>query len=209
MRIPTLLLALALAGACLPAHAADHALTIYGGLRDGGSFDDSASGRRLRLDGGASFAASLDLPLDASRQWQLYLSRQSTDLSLDRATRATADPSRLRLAITYLHIGGSNFFGGPQAGGAEGQGPYLAGGIGATLLQPRGGYDQELRPSMSLALGYQLPLGTNFALRLEARGYYTLVNSSGGLFCSGGCTLDIEGEGFAQGEVQLGLSVRF
>jgi len=47
------------------------------------------------------------------------------------------------------------------------------------------------------------------ALRLEARGYATLVNSSGGLFCSGGCTLQIEGDTLTQGEVQLGLSFRF
>lgn len=209
MRACLPLLFLPAAACCLPAAAADNAITLYGGLRDGGGFDDADNGRRLRLDSGASVATSVDLALDASRQWQIYLSRQSTDLKLGGATRAETDPSKLRLSITYLHVGGVNFFGGAQSGGVAGRGPYVAGGIGATLLRPGGGYDDELRPSMSLALGYQFPLGTNFALRVEARGYYTLVNSSGGLFCSGGCTLAIESDGFAQGELQLGLTARF
>ena len=61
----------------------------------------------------------------------------------------------------------------------------------------------------SPALGYQVPVGDTFALRFEARGYATLVNSSGGLFCSGGCVVSIEGDVVTQGELMLGLSARF
>jgi hypothetical protein len=47
------------------------------------------------------------------------------------------------------------------------------------------------------------------ALRFEARGYATLINSSGGMFCSGGCTISIKGETVTQGDVQLGVSFRY
>jgi hypothetical protein len=66
-----------------------------------------------------------------------------------------------------------------------------------------------LRPSLNLGVGYQLPLAQQLALRFEARGYVTVVNSSAGLFCSGGCVFKIKGDAVTQGEAQLGLSYCF
>lgn len=198
----------ALIAASTAAAEADNAVGLYGALRDGGSFVDSASNRKLRVDSSAAFAVSLDLGIDAARQYQFFASRQSSYLRLDAATPASATappPERLGLTITYLHVGGTNFFDGPI-----GRGPYAVGGLGVTLMQPaESSYSSELRPSMNLGIGYQLPLAERIALRFEARGYFTLVNSSGGLFCSGGCVLSIKGDGFTQGEVQLGILARF
>ena len=44
---------------------------------------------------------------------------------------------------------------------------------------------------------------------LDAQIAQDLVNSSGGLFCSGGCVVSIEGDVVTQGELMLGLSARF
>ncbi len=85
----------------------------------------------------------------------------------------------------------------------------MAGGLGATLFDPAQAYDCELRPSLNLGLGYQLPLGKTFALRFEVRAYATLAYSNGGLFCSGGYVISIEGDLITQGEVMFGLSTRF
>lgn len=183
----------------------DNAFTLHGGFRDGGSFVDTATDRKVRLDGSGMFAASLDLGLDGTRQLQFHVSQQRSDLQLSSATGASGSTSRLPLTVTYLHLGGTNFFDGPI-----GRGPYVLGGVGATLLRPgTSEYATELRPSINLGLGYQLPLGKRVALRFEARGYFTLVDSSGGLFCDGGCTLSIRGDGFTQGDVQIGVSIRF
>jgi hypothetical protein len=184
----------------------DNAVAVYGALRDGGSFIERDSDRKLRVDGSAAGAFSVDLGLDGWRQLQFYVSQQRSNLRLDTATAASATPPpRLPLTVTYLHLGGTNFFDGPI-----GRGPYVAGGIGATLLKPgRDGFGSELRPSLNIGLGWQQPLGPLLALRLEARGYFTLVDSSGGLFCDGGCVVQIKGDAFTQGEVQLGLSARF
>lgn len=200
-RAAVVLAALLLAGGA-QAQLKDSAVTLYGGYRDGGSFTDEASGRRLRLDSAGSGAASLDLGLDGSRQLQVYVAHQRTRLAI---TPAASGPITLPVRISYLHLGGTNFFDGPI-----GVGPYVVGGLGATLFEPGlAGYSNELKPSLNLGIGWQFTLGQHVALRLEARGYATLVNSSGGLFCSGGCTLQIKGDTVSQGDVQLGLSFRF
>jgi hypothetical protein len=190
----------------------ESAFTVYGAYRDGGSFIDATNDQKLRLDGSAAWAISFDKGLDGMRQLQFYVSYQNTDLGLERSAFATPPPGAtptaaapLPMKVMYFHFGGTNFFDGPI-----GQGPYLVGGLGATLFLPGGsGYSDELRPSLNLGIGYQVTLGERVALRVETRGYVTLVNSSGGLFCSGGCLFTIKGDVVTQGEVQLGLSYRF
>jgi hypothetical protein len=43
----------------------------------------------------------------------------------------------------------------------------------------------------------------------ELRGYFTLINSSGGLFCSGGCVVAVKGDALTQVEGLLGLNLAF
>jgi hypothetical protein len=165
--------------------------------------------RTLRLDGSSAWAISYDEDLDRSRQLQFYVSYQSTRLGLDQAAvvnpMTRTIPAPLPMKVMYFHLGGTNFFGGPI-----GRGPYVVGGLGATLFQPgSSSYGDEVRPSLNLGIGYQATLGAHVAVRVETRGYVTLVNSSGGLFCSGGCVFKIKGDAVTQGEVQLGLSYRF
>lgn len=203
LRILILLLAVAAAGRV--AQAKDYALTLYGAYRDGGSFTDASTGQTLDIQGSGAAAVSLDLPLDAGRQVQLFVSRQSSHLSIGQGAAASSVGSELPLTVTYLHIGGTYYF-----GGRVGQGPYMVGGLGVTLFDPRvSGFETEVRPSLNLGIGYQLPLGEHFALRFEGRGYATLVDSSSGLFCSGGCVISIKGDTVTQGEALLGLSFRF
>jgi hypothetical protein len=178
-----------------------NAFTLYGGFRDGGGFQETGSDARLRLDGSAAYTLALDIALDVTRQLQYLVSHQRT--ALDLSSTGTA-AGRLPLRMTTLHLGGTHFFDGPI-----GRGPYATGGLGATLLDPGAGYSSELRPSLNLGIGWQQPLGARVALRFEARAYFTLVNSSGGLFCSGGCVVAIKGDAVTQGDVMLGLSARF
>ena len=189
----------------------DNAFTVYAAYRDGGSFTDISTGSRLPIEASAAWAASLDLSLDprAGTQLQIFVSRQKSDVDARQATQpmppAAPLPAKFPMTVTYAHIGGTAFL-----DKKIGQGTYLAGGIGATLFEPDlEGLANELRPSISLAIGYQLPLGERLALRFEARGYATLVNSNSALFCSGGCVISVKGNTVTQGDVQLGLSFRF
>jgi len=182
--------------------AKDYALTMYAGYRGGGSFTNADTDQGLELDSSVAVSIALDLPLDAARQIQIFLSHQRTDLDLDGPSTAGGD--KLPMNITYLHIGGTNFF-----EGGIGKGPYVVGGLGATLFDPGQGYSSELYPSINIGIGYQWPVGNTLAVRAEARGYATLVNSNGGVFCSGGCVVSIKGDSVTQGELMLGLSARF
>ena len=137
------------------------------------------------------------------------MSRQSSQVDARQATPPLAPaaplPAKFPLSVTYAHIGGTVFL-----YRKIGQGPYLVGGLGATLFEPDlQGLANELRPSISLGIGYQLPLGERVALRFEARGYATLVNSSSALFCSGGCAISIKGDTVTQGDVLLGLTFTY
>lgn len=194
---------LAAAAAVLPAPAgaADNDLTLWAGYRTGGGFIDASTERTLTLNSSAAFAATLDLPYDAARQIRLLVSSQDTDLPLSAATGAAALPMR----VTYLHLGGTNFW-----EGRAGVGPYVSGGLGVTLFSPSPpGYSSEIGFSFSLGLGYVWALSPTVALRAEARGYVTLINTSGALFCSGGCVVQLRGDAFTQADLQIGLTVRF
>ncbi len=147
----------------LPATAAEkeYAVTVYGGYRGGGSFTDANTGQGLALESNGAVSLALDLPCDAARQYQIFVSQQRTNLSLD--TAASAGSNRLPMDIYYLYIGGTFFF-----DGEVGKGAYVVGGLGATLFNPGQGYKSELYPSINVGLGYQWPLGSTLAVRVEA-----------------------------------------
>jgi hypothetical protein len=199
--LPIILLASAAGTAA--AQATHSAVTLYGGWRNGGSLTDADTNAPLPIENSAVGAISLDLPLDFARQYQFYLSHQRTRLASGNAAPAT--PTSVPLRITYLHVGGSAF-----ADGQVGRGLYLVGGVGLTVFEPSGSpYTAEMRPSMNLGIGYEFPLGERVSLRVEARGYATMVNSSGSFLCSGGCVINVRGDLMSQGDVQVGLAARF
>lgn len=203
--LSTLALAAGLCGAAGDA-GAQSAVTAYGGLRTGSGFqraDGTATAVDVRSRPAGTLA--LELPYDASRQWQWLLSHQSTRLQLgDSATPGA--PTELPLDVTYLHVGGLNFFDG-QAG----RGPYVSGGLGLTHMSPRlPGTSSRTRGSLSVGIGYQwAPAAGSVALRTELRGYATLIRSDGAFFCSGGCTVSIRGDTMTQLEAMVGVSVGF
>ncbi len=214
-----LLLVLALAFfATQTAHAQDSGFTLYGGWRFGGSFqqDDpnAPSGTTptptvpARLRDHAAHSLALDFGLDAKRQFQIFVSQQRTQLTL---APGTAAGTSLPLRMVHVHVGGTNFFDEPEGHyGQIGHGPYMVGGLGLSYVTPGlDGYSSETRPSMNLGFGWMQPLGPRLALRIEARGYLTLLKGSGSLFCSGGCTLKVSGDTLDQAEVMVGVTARF
>ncbi|HUL64348.1 MAG TPA: hypothetical protein VLW55_07000 [Burkholderiaceae bacterium] len=182
---------------------AENAFAVFGGWRASGTFEDTVAQRDVSMRDTGSFALAFDFTYDDTRQYELFASRQSTSLAVTPVGSTSTE--KFPVKVTYVHFGGTNYFDGPA-----GEGPFVAGGLGVTLLSPGlNGFDSETKPSLSVALGYGLPLGRYAALRVEGRGYFTLLNSSGGLFCNGGCTIAIKGDSFSQVELLIGLSARF
>jgi hypothetical protein len=187
---------------CSAAAEGGSAVTLYGGARGGGEFSDEISGSTLKLDSAASGAVSFDWLFSDGQQGQVFYSFQRSALP----GSVLNQPGDIPVNISYLHIGGRVFFDGSHATNAG----YVVGGLGVTLMSPSGaGLSSEVRPSMNVGVGYQWMLGKQVSLRTELRGYFTLINSEGGFFCSGGCVVSIRGDAVSQYEGLLGLSYSF
>ena len=94
-------------GATLPAMAQNNALSLYGGYRGGGSFEELNSPfSPLDLKSSVSGALTLNIAVDGSRQVQILGSYQSTELE------ATSTTPTIPLSVGYLHFGGTNYFQG-------------------------------------------------------------------------------------------------
>ena len=195
-----LVLGLALSAA---AAGAQTSVTLYGGARGGGDFEDAiGNGNTFRLKSGAAVSASVDWQLDDGRQGQVFYSFQRSALP----GRAFGQPASVAVNISYLHLGGRVFFDGdPRRGGG-----YVVGGLGATFFSPGlAGLSDEVRPSANVGVGWQWTLAPNVALRTELRGYLSVINASGEFFCSGGCVVSLRGTTLLQAEGLLGLSIGF
>jgi hypothetical protein len=185
------------------ATVAQGVVTLYGGVRAGGEFiDQNAGDATVKLDSGAAGSLSFEWLLADGRQAQLFYSYQRSALP-GSVANGTGD---IGVSISYLHIGGRVLFEGSDIE----SGSYLVGGLGVTHLSPSGhGLSSEVRPSMNLGLGYQWMLSKRMAVRTEVRGYWTLVHSSGGFFCSGTCVVAIRGDTMLQVEGMVGRSYGF
>jgi hypothetical protein len=73
------------------------------------------------------------------------------------------------------------------------------------------GLTSETRFSMNFGVGYMIPIGKHLGIRFEARGYGTLLNNDGGIFCNSnkGCVISSSGQALFQCEGLIGLSARF
>lgn len=187
-----------LALAAAPA-SAQFTATLYAGYVGSDGVYNATTDAKADIKSSAAFAVAVGTVLDASREVQLLYSQQSTTL----APGGGAAP--FDLTVRYLHLGGTVFIDQPIA-----RGWYVAGGLGATQFSPSTtGSGTEFRGSMNLGFGYYWPLGDRVALRAEARGFATFVNSEGGFLCSGGCVVVLRSDMFLQYAGMIGLTANF
>jgi|SRR5262245_40648036 len=203
MVLGTLVLAAAIpAGAFAQGAAApkESNVTVYAGYRFSGGFTDETTGKKWELTEGPSYALAADFALDPKTQWEIFISHRNSSL---KASGFSPVSDNISLGVTYYHVGGTYFI------DSVGKGVYVVGGLGATHFDPGADLSSALRFSFNLGVGYMIPIGPTLAVKLEGRGYLTLVNSSSGFLCSGGCVVQIKGDTLTQGEVLAGLVWRF
>ena len=177
-----------------------YGITPFAGYSVGGTFKFTDTDTHADVHDHLSYGLALDLSTDQSSQYELFYSRQST--SLRGPSLAPAD-----ITIQYLHIGGSiRLADWPRLQ------PYLVATIGATRFSPDApAAIDNTYFSASLGTGLRVPLNSHLALRLEARGFATFLNTSTNLFCrsnqAGGlCLVHGSGSTFIQGEALAGLN---
>ena len=173
------------------------------GYQLGGNFRDLDTGQHYSLDGHAAFALALDAPADLSSQYELFYSRQSTQLK-------GPGLAPLGVVVEYLHVGGTI----PLDDSTRAR-PYLAGGLGVTRFtadDPTAREDTVF--SFSLALGLRAPLTRHLSVRVEGRGLLSFMDSSSAVFCHSGqagaaCHLTAQGSGQFQFAALAGLAYSF
>ena len=183
--------------------SAEFEMTPIVGYTFGGGFENSVNGEELNFAETESYGFVLDLE-DKTKpggNYELLFLRQPTHLRVDNS--AFSGDSKFDVDINYLHLGGS-----------YGQidttlNPYVAAGIGLTHMDPERG-DAETRFSFSIGGGVKIPLTRRIALRLEGRGFATLFNGQGSIFCvENSCEIQVRGDLLWQFTTFSGIVMRF
>lgn len=203
-RIFPLCVGLAVAPAALSGELPLAQVVVHAGYRGGGALEDAVSGESRDLDDAESLALALELRFREGddRYYQLWYSRQEASVNDGTLSRG--------VDVEYLHLGGTVPIGGPRR-----VQPYLAAGLGATRFSASGaGTRDRTRFSGSIGFGIAAPLAEHAALRLEARGYLTAMDSDSAIFCrfddgSAFCRITASGSTLFQAEALAGIALRF
>jgi opacity protein-like surface antigen len=173
----------------------------FAGYRVGGSFTDATTGDERKLDEAQNYGVAIDINATPETEVELLWSRQRSAVN---GVSGAATPS-VGLRIDYFHIGGTYLF------ATDGVIPFFGATIGATRFEPTAdGYDSETRFSFGLVGGVRVPLTRHFGLRLEARGYGTVLsNDSESLCVNGRCLIKADGTLFWQYEANAGVYLAF
>lgn len=187
-------------------------VSALGGLGVGGRFKladapgaggNSGTGSSVSLADHGAFALTADLRIDAGSQYELFYSRQATDL------RGNSSVPRADVTVEYLHVGGTLLLNEePKIQ------PYLVGGLGVTRFTPGVEGESDTRFSAHLGVGLRWPVTSHLSVRLEGRGFVTLVNPDTAVFCRSDqdgllCRIHGSGQTFVQGEFLAGVALAF
>jgi Outer membrane protein beta-barrel domain len=181
-------------------------LTPFAGVTTGGDFDDMGGTASLALDDSSSFGLILNIEESANTQWEVLYSLQATEAD---TTGLPISGAPLDMDVHYIQGGGTYLFDGDAAR------PFLAATVGASHFAPGlSGVDSETFFAFSIGTGLQIRPSARFGVRLEARAYGTLVDSTSDLFCQSGpsgaiCAVTVDGTILWQFQAFAGFVFRF
>jgi opacity protein-like surface antigen len=194
-----------LLAAAVPAAAQTVEIVPFGGYRFGGSFDVVEGGRIAEVKESASFGASLTVSVAEDGEIEALFARQDTRLASDALFTSTP---LFDLAVETWQIGGNYLLRDAE----DNVRPYIGAALGVTRLVPEpSDLESETRFSASFAGGVKVQLARHVGLRLEVRGFFTVLESDSRVFCDSfsGCLVQTSGSELSQGEVRGGLVFRF
>lgn len=186
--------------------ALESELTLFGGLRTGGEFNEVDSDVSYEASDSSSFGLIWNTRHKQNTQWEVYFSGQQTDVeNNDFSLNLPA----IDIDIYTLQLGGTYLFEGGRVR------PFLAMTLGGTHIKADSDNgDSDTFVSGSLGLGFKFREGERLGFRLEGRFHGVLVSDDSKLFCSTGpeqniCVVEIDGNVFSQFEAIAGITFRF
>jgi hypothetical protein len=157
----------------------------------------------LEADDSEAYGVTFGIPLSPWAQIELLASRQQTQLAYDEGlfggVRGLAD-----FDVTYYHVGGLFQWGNGQIH------PFLVASLGVANLNPDvPGARAENKFSGSIGGGVKIFFTDNIGLRLEGRGFWTLLDgNSDDYYWDDGCYCDYGySNTFDQGQASAGLII--
>ncbi|HOW99278.1 MAG TPA: hypothetical protein PK545_01560 [Deltaproteobacteria bacterium] len=195
-------------------------VSLMAGYTMGGGFDQEGDAEgddvSLGIRESPSFAVAVDTVYEKGTEFEIYYSRQSTELEIEEG--AFSGQNLFDLDIHTLQIGGTVIL--TQATDVFGETlfkpnafcePYFVGTVGVAHFRPGdSGYDPETRFCASLGFGTRLHVTERFGFRLEARGIAAFFNGGGAVFSGPeGLKIAVDSEAVGQGVVNAGLYYGF
>lgn len=187
----------------------------FGGWTTGGEFkwqgggaivnnDVTATGSRVGLNDHSSFAVAAGMRTSDSTTYELFYSREASQLP--GPVRGSVPAA---VTVSYLQFGGTLALDESDRPIK----PYAIGGLGITRLSPGEDGGSRTRFSASLGLGLRWAATEHLSLRLEGRGFVTLMNNDS-VFCKSDqtgllCRVHGNGTTFIQGQFLAGVAFDF
>jgi hypothetical protein len=181
-------------------------ITAFGAYRFGGTFEEEQTEAKYELNDSPSFGLILNLPHKDPTQWEIFYSQQRTEAEF---LGVTLNDPVVDIDLHVLQLGGTYQFDGDVAR------PYLAFTLGGTHVRTSSAESRsDTFFSGSIGVGMKFLPTSRVGIRVEARAYGTLIDSSTDLFCSTGpdaniCAIRLEGKMLSQVETFAGVTVRF
>ncbi|HEX7284121.1 MAG TPA: hypothetical protein VF239_18835 [Vicinamibacterales bacterium] len=190
---------------CSNAGAQSVELTPFGGYRFGAGVGVVDGAPVVDDDGGVSFGMVLDIPFGdprGGRKFEAVFSRAQA--------RVTAQPTffsppiRELTTVDHMMVGLMQEL-DPLPGAAASA--FISGLVGVSRYAAAG--DTELLFSIGLGAGGRFFATRHLGLRVEGRGYMTIVDLGGAAACSGGCTILLRANPVFQADLTAGVIVAF
>ena len=177
----------------------------FGGYRIGGSGAAGSPYMPVVYDagGGVSFGAIVDAPYGPPRDGLKFEALFSHERSwIEVQGLSLFDPkTRVDVTVDHLMVGGVQELddapGGAFIGGLFGLSRYAASG------------EVDVRITIGLSAGAKFFANRHVGLRLDARGYMTIVSLSGAAVCSGGCVVALNVNPAFQADFTAGMIIAF
>ena len=189
---------------CAPRAAAQQIeIAPFGGYRFGWGVSNVGGVPVVDDDGGPSFGAVVDVRLGPDRDGLMFEALFSREQARVTIQPAFSTPSFANVEVDHLLAGVSQEL--------EESGPRVRAFISglAGLTRYAAADDTEVRFTIGLAAGGKFFATRHLGLRLEGRGYMTIVSLGGTAVCSGGCIFAFAANPVFQVDLTAGVIVAF
>ncbi len=175
-------------------------ISPFAGYRFGGSLRNTSAGNDVTVDDNMSYGIELDVdPMDSGLKFALLYSHQGTSAQVQNFL----PDSRVDLDVDQIMVGAVQELYDDKFR------PFVGAYVGGTYLRPSG-FTDELRFGFGLTVGMNYYFTKNLGVRLDLRGFGTLVDDNTGFFCAnGGCLVSWSGTVMWQGEAAGSVFVTF